>query len=150
MIIKHTNPKQDLVLKLRCLSKQDYNLTTNLESRQKTIHFQKKWNLKRSPDEPVQSLWRCKNWDFGVAKKFRNREQKPPSPMCRSRNSTPKQKKLLAKRSPYEEDIAVWKPLLLLFFLNCSHTSKNQMALDFASDVWFGWNKIWSGGFLMC
>ena len=35
------------------------------------------------------------------------------------------------------------------FFINhrC-RTSKNQMTLDFTSDVQFWWNKIWFGGFL--
>ena len=76
MIIKHTNPKQDRVLKLWFSAKQDYNFAANLESRRKIIHFQKKWNLKRSPDELVRSLWSCKkqdypgtvvkNWDFWI------------------------------------------------------------------------------------
>ena len=112
------------------------------------MHFQKKRSLKKWSDVPVRSFWSCKMRNFGVAEKFRNRELKPPAPMCRLRNSTPKQKKFLAKRSSYEEDIAVSKSLLLLFFLNRGRASKNQIALDFASNVRFGWNKIWSRGFL--
>ena len=59
-----------------------------------------------------------------------------------------KKKKLLEKMSLYEEDIVVWKSLLLLFFLNHGRISKNEMALDFALDVQFRWNKSQFGGFL--
>ena len=119
----------------------------DLDRGQKNSHFQKKWGLKKWSDVPVRSFWSCKNQDFGVAEKFRNRQLKPPTPMCILRNSTPKQKKLLPKRSSYEEDIVVSKLLLLLFFLNHCRASKKQMALDFASDIRFGWNKIRSRGF---
>ena len=130
------------------LSSQPYKFIAYLESRQKMTHFQKKQNLFLSPDVPIRSCWSCKNRDLRLAEKFRNRDLKPPAPMCRLWNSTPKQKKLLENSSSYEEDIAVWKSLLLLFFLNRGRAPKKQKALDFASDVRFGWNKIWSGGFL--
>ena len=111
------------------------------------MHFQKKWNLIMCPNEPVLSIWSGKKSNFGVVEKFRNKDLKPPAPMCRSQNYTQKKKKLLAKRSSYEEDIAVWKSLLLLFFLKHGRAPKNKKALDFVSDVQFGWNKIWFGGF---
>lgn len=49
------------------------------------------------PDELILSIWSGKNQELWVAKKFRNRDLKPPAPMCRSRNPTPKQKKIAWK-----------------------------------------------------
>ena len=82
MIIKHTNPKQDLVLKLWFSSKQDYNFVTNLESRRKNTQFQKKRDLKRWSDVPVRSFWSCKteDWAGTVAKNCEYCKNYPPKP----------------------------------------------------------------------
>ena len=49
-------------------------------------------------DEPVLSILSGKNQDLWVAKKFRNRDLKQPTPMCRSKISTPKQKRNCSKK----------------------------------------------------
>lgn len=104
-----------------------YNLITDLESRQKKMHFQKKWNLIWSLDEPIPSILSGKIRDFGVAEKFKNRDLKPPVPMCRSRNPTPKQKKLLAKRSPYGERYRYLKIVAAVIFSKLpSRLQKNK------------------------
>ena len=95
-------------------------------------------------DEPIPSIWSGKNWDLWLANFFRNRDLKPPTPMCRSWNSTPKKKKNLTKRSLYEEDIILWKSLLL-FFLNYDHTSKkkNDSRFYLKCLIWMKQNFIW-------
>ena len=76
---------------------------------------------------PYQAFEVAKIGICDLQETFKNRDLKPPTPMCRSQNSTPKQNKNLKKMSSYEEDIVVWKSLMF------------QKALDFASDVQFGW-----------
>ena len=44
------------------------------------------------PNELILSILSGKNCDLWFAEKFRNRDLKPPTPMCRSWNPTPKQK----------------------------------------------------------
>ena len=100
-------------------------------------------------DELVLSIWSCKNWNLQFVEKFKNRELKQPTSICISQNSTPKKKNCLKKGVCMREISLFEKSPLLLFFLNCRrHTSKNQMTLDFTSDVQFWWNKSWFGGFL--
>ena len=49
-------------------------------------------------DEPKLSIWSGKNQDLQFVEKITYRDLKHPTPMCRSQNSTPKQKKIARKK----------------------------------------------------
>ena len=118
-----------------------YNLIADLKSRQKNMHFQKKRNLIWSPDEPVPSIWSGKNWDFGVAEKFRNRELKPPAPMCRSRNSTPKQKKKSRKKESVWGRYRCLKIVVAVIFLESRPRIQKSNGFRFClkCPIWIRW-----------